>query len=194
MKGRGSSHELTQVTGVDQTKYKLLYIICEASREVTPTDTRHVSQVQWDLLPFLPLAKITDMAPLTFHQMILVASLAVVARAQRHILSPEDLRPGYDFVVVGGGTSGLTIADRLSERLVNKTVLVIEFGKSEYVPGNFDLPQTIWGGSSPGAGRWVFSSLANREVDNKQASVFSGATVGGSSAVNGMFFDRPVSF
>ena len=134
------------------------------------------------------------MVPLAFHQILLLASLAVVARAQRHPLSPQDLRPEYDFVVVGGGTSGLTIADRLSERLVNKTVLVIEFGKSEYAPGTFDPPQTIWGGSSSGAGRWAFSSLPNREVDNKQASVFSGATVGGSSAVNGMFFDRPVSF
>lgn len=139
-----------------------------------------------------PLAH--QMVPLAFHQMLLLACLAAVARAQRHLLSPQDLRPEYDFVVVGGGTSGLTIADRLSERLVNKTVLVIEFGKSKYAPGIFDPPQTIWGGSSSGAARWVFSSLPNREVDNKQASVFAGATVGGSSSVNGMFFDRPSRF
>lgn len=31
----------------------------------------------------------------------------------------SQLRPSYDFVVVGGGTSGLTVADRLTEALTS---------------------------------------------------------------------------
>ena len=44
------------------------------------------------------------------------------------------------------------------------------------------------------AGRFQFSSLPIPEVDNKTALVIAGKTVGGSSAVNGMFFDRGSRF
>jgi len=33
----------------------------------------------------------------------------------RHIEDVHDLKRSYDYVVAGGGTSGLTIGDRLSE-------------------------------------------------------------------------------
>ena len=49
---------------------------------------------------------------------LLLGSLALVqAIPTRRIVKRqvEELRDSYDFVVVGGGTSGLTVADRLSE-------------------------------------------------------------------------------
>lgn len=127
--------------------------------------------------------------------MLLAASLAVVARAQRHILSSEELRPEYDFIIVGGGTSGLTVADRLRERLVNRAVLAIEFGKVEYAPGTFDPPQTVWGRLLPRSEEMgVLDSCQPRSGQQANAAVFAGVTAGGSSAINGMFFDRPSSF
>jgi choline dehydrogenase-like flavoprotein len=111
------------------------------------------------------------------------------------------------FIIVGGGTSGLTVADRLSKAFpkgesmpiyyllfpvfsnkVIESVLVIEYGKVEYAPGSFDPPNV------PAASRWNFSSLPNPEVKNKTAFVVAGQLVGGSSAVNGMFFDRGSRF
>ena len=37
----------------------------------------------------------------------------------------SDLRKGYDFVIAGGGTSGLTVADRLSEALPSSKLLLL---------------------------------------------------------------------
>jgi len=74
------------------------------------------------------------------------------------------------------------------------SVLVIEYGTIEYAPGLFD-PPTIWIVPAPDAATaWTFLSLPNPEVNNKTAFVQAGQVVGGSSAVNGMFFDRPSRF
>ncbi|CAN9346117.1 unnamed protein product [Alternaria alternata] len=102
----------------------------------------------------------------------------------------SELRPSYDYIIAGGGTAGLTVADRLAEAFPDRTVLVIEYGEVEYAPGVFDPPTTVWGGSSAKAGFFSFNSLPNPDMDDKVASVLVGKTVGGSSAINGMYFDR----
>ena len=66
---------------------------------------------------------------------------------------------------------------------------MVEYGEIEYAPGIFDPPVVQWDLSNP-ATMWSFSTLPNPDVDNKTGSVFAGQVVGGSSAVNGMFFDR----
>ncbi|KAM7190438.1 GMC oxidoreductase [Naviculisporaceae sp. PSN 640] len=121
------------------------------------------------------------------------ASSLVHAQPQRHVRRQiADLRESYDFIIAGGGTTGLTVADRLTEAFPTKTVLVIEYGDIQYAPGIFDPPQTVWGGASIGIARsWTFNSLPNPDVKNKTGLVLAGKSVGGSSAVNGMFFDRP---
>ncbi|KAH8641703.1 hypothetical protein IG631_04644 [Alternaria alternata] len=118
-----------------------------------------------------------------------------------------ELPPSYDYIIAGGGTAGLTVADRLAEAFPESkifestkgslsvtfftgTVLVIEYGEVEYAPGVFDPPTTVWGGSSAKAGFFSFNSLPNPDMDDKVASVLVGKTVGGSSAINGMYFDR----
>lgn len=48
----------------------------------------------------------------------IVAVLAGAVSASQHMSvrrQVSELRDSYDFVIAGGGTSGLTVADRLSE-------------------------------------------------------------------------------
>lgn len=50
---------------------------------------------------------------------------------------------------------------------------------------------TDWEETTNGVTTWAFNSLPNPEVNDKVGFVLAGQVVGGSSAVNGMFFDRP---
>lgn len=77
-----------------------------------------------------------------------------------------------------------------------ESVLVIEYGDVEYARGVFDPPDLIFGPPSkePRPGTWNLQSLPNPLMKNKTAAVTIGKTVGGSSSVNGMAFDRPSRF
>ncbi|KAH7394271.1 GMC oxidoreductase-like protein [Phaeosphaeria sp. MPI-PUGE-AT-0046c] len=126
---------------------------------------------------------------------LLLASAAASQLAATKRQSSE-LLDSYDFVIAGGGTAGLTVADRLSEAFPKKTILVIEYGDVEYARGVFDPPDLLYGPPSmaPRPGTWNLQSLPNPLVKNKTAAVTVGKTVGGSSSVNGMAFDRPSRF
>ncbi|KAF2873232.1 hypothetical protein BDV95DRAFT_490607 [Massariosphaeria phaeospora] len=126
----------------------------------------------------------------------LLATLATASPYAAIKRQTTQLHESYDFIIAGGGTAGLTVADRLSETFPEKTVLVVEYGDIAYAPGVFDPPDTVWGGAStaPRPGIFSFQSLPNSEVKNRTAVVLAGQTVGGSSAVNGMFFDRGSRF
>lgn len=75
-------------------------------------------------------------------------------------------------------------------------MLVIEYGEVEYARGVFDPPDLIFAPitTAPRPGLFSLQSLPNVLMNNKTAAVTIGRTVGGSSAVNGMAFDRPSRF
>lgn len=102
----------------------------------------------------------------------------------RQISDPSELLDAYDYVIVGGGTAGLTVADRLTED-EDTTVLVLESG-SFPVAGNI-LPVV---GGNTASSRLVLTSAPQENLNGRTQSVIIGHVVGGSSAVNAMITAR----
>ncbi|KAK6220309.1 gmc oxidoreductase [Colletotrichum tabaci] len=94
----------------------------------------------------------------------------------------------YDYVVVGGGISGLVVANRLSEDS-NRTVLVIESGELDGRESNIVAPGYIGLPHPSPYGQSVVTAPQNF-LDGKTRSINQGKGIGGGSVVNGMCWTR----
>ncbi|KAF5012139.1 hypothetical protein FDECE_1788 [Fusarium decemcellulare] len=92
----------------------------------------------------------------------------------------------YDFIVVGGGVSGLTVADRLSED-PSINILVIEAGPFDngedgvMIPGAWDAARYLW---------QPLITEPQIALKNRTFQADCGRVVGGGSVVNAMVFLR----
>ncbi|XP_014552329.1 GMC oxidoreductase [Bipolaris victoriae FI3] len=100
----------------------------------------------------------------------------------------EDLLPEYDYVVVGAGASGLTVANRLSEDQ-NVKVLIIEAGQFDQDEPFVTIPG-LAGGAVGTKYDWNLTYSANPQVNNRSVPIPLGKVVGGSTKLNRMVFDR----
>ncbi|KAI4847378.1 putative choline dehydrogenase [Aureobasidium sp. EXF-8845] len=109
------------------------------------------------------------------------------------------LNASYDYVVVGGGTAGLTVATRLAQS-GSFSVAVIEAGSFyELDNGNFSqIPYYVFesGDASPdlsmvnGLIDWKFLTTAQPSLLNRTIHYIRGRCLGGSSARNYMVYNR----
>ncbi|KAJ9479711.1 Choline dehydrogenase [Pseudozyma hubeiensis] len=125
---------------------------------------------------------------------------AVTAHPVEEPLERRQTVDTYDYIVVGGGTSGMTLAGRLSENR-GVTVAVLEAGTDYRLnPANLvDTPgmDTFGVGADPsdsitnGLYDWFFVTEGEPGYDNRKVHYARGKCIGGSSARNFMLYHRP---
>ena len=94
----------------------------------------------------------------------------------------------FDYIIIGAGSAGCVLANRLTEDAATR-VLLLEYGGSDIspfiqMPGALSIPM-----NSPKFD-WGFHSEPEPHLGGRSLHVPRGKVLGGSSSVNGMVYVR----
>ncbi|RKJ96711.1 glucose-methanol-choline oxidoreductase [Alicycliphilus denitrificans] len=103
-------------------------------------------------------------------------------------MSSSTMNDQYDYVVVGAGSAGCVLANRLSTD-PNIRVCLIEAGPPDSHP-YIQVPLGIAALLDHPVLNWNFSSIPQQNAGNRTIAVPRGKTLGGSSSINGMVYTR----
>ena len=95
--------------------------------------------------------------------------------------------PTYDYIVVGAGSAGAVVANRLSADARNK-VLLLEAGPASHPWSR--IPISYAKLINDPAANWLYASEPEANTNGRKLPVPRGRMLGGSSAINGMAFVR----
>lgn len=94
----------------------------------------------------------------------------------------------FDYIIIGAGSAGCVLANRLSASGLH-SVLLLEAGGSD---ARFWIKTPIGYGKTffDAKVNWKFNSLPDKELNNRELYVPRGKVIGGSSSINAMVYAR----
>ncbi len=115
-----------------------------------------------------------------------VASLAVAAPRVRFLVSPEQLRPAYDNVIVGAGSAGCVLAHRLGR--AGRRLLLVEAGEQATLAAIAEPPD--WPQLQGSQVDWRYVTTPQPAMGGRVVPCPRGKVVGGSSTINALAYQR----
>ena len=94
----------------------------------------------------------------------------------------------YDYIIVGAGSAGCVLANRLTSNSKN-TVLLLEAG-GEDKSLTLKMPAAVLSNLKSTKHNWAFKGEPEPELNGRQLQHDRGKTLGGSSSINGMVYIR----
>jgi len=100
------------------------------------------------------------------------------------------MKKHYDYIIVGGGSAGSVLGNRLSEDST-KSVLILEAGRSDYPWDPFiQMPAALMFPAGNPLYDWGYKSDPEPYMNNRRIAHARGKVLGGSSSINGMIYQR----
>jgi choline dehydrogenase len=91
----------------------------------------------------------------------------------------------FDYVVVGGGTSGLLVANRLSQD-PGVTVAIIDPGSDQRLNPTIRASAPLEPLLTSKVTNWKYKSSPQEGANGRQLDLYAGKGLGGSSLINGI--------